>query len=86
MSTLVSDLAAWQWFLLVIYALYTLGRAVWIFNSGLRDALLGYGDTIKLYHILWTIVDIPAILLGKFFPVLKAIFNIPVIPLKKENK
>lgn len=83
MNELITDLTWWQIALLGIYSLYTLIRAFWIFNSGLRDAMIGSNKDIKLYHILWGIIDIPAIILGTIFPLFKALFNIPVIPLKK---
>jgi hypothetical protein len=73
--------------LLGIYSLYTLVRAWSYFNDGIKMGLLGYGaEDIKLYHILWGIIDIPAMILGSLFPVLKFFFNIPVFPLKKRGK
>lgn len=83
MNDLIADLTWWQTALLGIYSLYTLIRAFWIFNSGLRDAMIGSNKDIKLYHILWGVIDIPAIILGTIFPLFKMLFNIPVIPLKK---
>jgi hypothetical protein len=80
---LFSELNWIQVALLIIYAIYTLVRAFWIFNSGLRDAMIGSSKDIKLYHILWGIIDIPAIFLGTLFPVFKKVFSIPVIPLKR---
>lgn len=85
MNTLITDLTWWQTALVVIYALYTLGRAIWIFNSGLKEAVLGTSKDIKLYHILWSVIDIPAIILGTLFPLIKKIFSIPVIPLKRNQ-
>lgn len=85
MTTLITDLTWWQVGLLAIYTLYTLIRAFWIFGEGLRSATIGNSKDIKLYHILWMIVDIPAIILGSIFPVFKKVFSIPVIPLKKDN-
>lgn len=84
METLFTELAWWQISLLGIYSLYILIRAFWIFNSGLRDAMIGSNKDIKLYHILWGIIDIPAIILGTIFPVFKLLFNIPVVPLKRK--
>ncbi|PEF30312.1 hypothetical protein CON39_11610 [Bacillus thuringiensis] len=87
MNTLITDLTWWQISLLGIYSLYTLVRAFWIFNSGLKNATIGYGaKSVKLYHILWMILDIPAIALGTLFPLLKRMFSIPVIPLKSDKK
>lgn len=85
MQTLITNLTWWQLALLGVYSLYTLIRAFWIFNIGLREAVIGDNKDIKLYHILWAIIDIPAILLGTLFPLFKLLFNIPVIPLKKDK-
>jgi hypothetical protein len=83
MSILFTALTWWQIGLLAIYTLYTLIRAFWIFDAGFRSAMIGSDKDIKLYHILWAVIDIPAIVLGTLFPVFKKIFNIPVFPLKK---
>jgi hypothetical protein len=83
MNLLISSLTWWQIALLGIYSLYTLIRAFWIFNSGLREAMIGSSKDIQLYHILWAIIDIPAMILGTLFPLFKKLFSIPVIPLKK---
>lgn len=85
MNALITELTWWQMGLLGVYSLYTLIRAFWIFSSGLREAMIGSNKDIKLYHILWAIIDIPAIILGTLFPLFKKIFSIPVIPLKKNN-
>lgn len=84
MNTLITSLTWWQLSLLGIYSAYTLIRAFWIFNVGLRDAVIGSSKDIKLYHILWALIDIPAIFLGTLFPLFKKVFSIPVIPLKKK--
>lgn len=73
------------WCLLGIYSLYTLIRAFWIFNTGLKEAL-GIHKDIMLYHIIWGIIDIPAMILGKLFYLFKFMFNIPVIPLRKDKR
>lgn len=87
MGIVISNLTVGQTYCLTIYTLYTLIRAIWIFNSGLREATVGrYAENIKLYHILWGIIDIPAIILGTFFPVLKLLFAVPVIPLKQKKQ
>jgi hypothetical protein len=73
------------WFLFGFYLLYTLIRAFWIFNSGIKEALGIYED-VMLYQILWGIIDIPAMILGKLFYIFKFLFNVPVVPLKKKRK
>lgn len=86
MNTIITALTWWQMGLLAIYTLYTLIRAFWIFNSGFREATIGDSKDIQLYHILWMLIDIPAIVLGTLFPLFKLIFAIPVIPLKKNKR
>jgi hypothetical protein len=86
MNTIITALTWWQMALLIIYTLYTLIRAFWIFNSGLREATIGGSKDIQLYHILWMLIDIPAIVLGTLFPLFKLVFSIPVIPLKKNKR
>jgi hypothetical protein len=86
MNELITNLTWWQLALLGVYSLYTLIRAFWIFGSGLREATIGSSKDIQLYHILWMIIDIPAIILGTLFPLFKKLFSIPVIPLKKDRR
>lgn len=82
-NVLFTQLNWWELALLGIYSLYTLIRAFWIFGSGLKEATIGSNKDIMLYHILWIIIDIPAVILGSLFPLFKKLFSIPVIPLKK---
>lgn len=69
----------------IIYGLYTLIRAYQYFSYGIKDTF-SIKHTIHLYHILWMVIDIPAMVLGKLYHVLKFFFNIPVIPLKRDRK
>jgi hypothetical protein len=85
LNAMLSQLLWWQWSILVIYTLYTFIRALWIFNDGLREALIGESNHIKLYHVIWGLIDIPAIILGKLFPVLKMIFNVNLFPLNEKK-
>jgi hypothetical protein len=85
MDILITQLTWWQASLLLTYTLYTLFRAFCIFNDGLKYSLLGCSDVIKLYHVLWFIIDIPAIILGKLYPLLKFVFCIPIFPLRKDK-
>jgi hypothetical protein len=87
MNTLFIDLTWWQYALLAIYTLYTLFRAFYIFDMGLKDAIIGHGQNeVKLYHLLWSIVDIPAIVLGKLFPLIKFLFSVPILRINREKK
>lgn len=69
----------------IIYGIYTLIRAYQYFSYGIKDTF-SIKNAIHLYHILWMIIDIPAMVLGKLYHVLKFCFNIPVIPLKRDKK
>ena len=82
MNTLFIQLTWWEIALLGIYSFYTVIRAFWIFDSGLRQATIGKSRDIKLYHILWSVIDIPAIILGTLFPLFKRLFSITVVHLK----
>ena len=84
MNTPLGLLPGWLVILLVLYAIYTIIRAIWIWGAGWKEAnFINGGDDIKLYHILWSIVDVPAIILSILVPILKFFFNIPVYPRKK---
>lgn len=80
------SLTWWQVGLVILYVIYTIIRSIWIFNDGLTDALLGGKKQIKLYHLIWSVIDIPAILLGKFFPVLKKLFNVTLLDWEKKEE
>lgn len=69
----------------IIYGIYTLIRAYQYHVDGIKGTF-NIRNTIHLYHILWMVIDIPAIILGKLYHVLKFFFNIPVIPLKRDRK
>lgn len=85
MNTLFVELTWWQIAIVLIYTLYTLIRAYFIYAEGFLSATLAYGDTLKLYHILWAVIDIPAIIIGMFYPVLKYLFSVPIFDWKKKQ-
>lgn len=69
----------------IIYGIYTLIRAYQYHVDGIKYTF-SIHNTIKLYHIIWMIIDIPAMILGKLYHVLKFCFNVDVIPLKRDKK
>lgn len=87
LNVLVIELTWWQMSLIAIFTVYTFIRAFFIYEHGsYKHTLLGYGaKSIKLYHIIWFLVDIPAAILGLFFPLIKTIFSLDVIPLSQKN-
>ena len=69
----------------IIYGIYTIIRAWQYYSVGIKETF-SIKNTIHLYHIIWMVIDIPAIILGKLYHVLKFFFNIPVVPLKRDRK
>ena len=86
MYTLFMELTWWQAGLLLIYITYTIIRALQIYNEGTKEALIGDSCCLRLYHILRAVIDIPALILGTFFPILKKVFSVPIAPLKTKKK
>jgi hypothetical protein len=87
-NTLWTALTWWQVSLVAILTVYTFIRAFFIYENGsYKSVLLGYNaNSIKLYHIIWFLIDIPAAILGLFFPIIKAVFSLDVIPLRQKKK
>lgn len=87
MSALFISLTWWQVALLGLYVLYTLIRAFKYFVDGVKESLLGYKQVeIKLYHIILFVIDIPSIVMGRFYHVLKRIFSFKLYTLKEEKE
>lgn len=87
MDALISELTLMQTLLIVYYVVYTLIRAIWILCFGLKVVAFRNGATsIKLYQIIWVIIDIPAIILSMIFKAFKFLLLIPVIPLRQDKK
>ena len=93
-------LKTWQVFLLAIYIIYTAVKA-FFYWSDFRDsrsskekfglikaykrAIFGHSDYIKFYHIIKIVIDIPAVCLGYFFPVIKKIFSFKLYKFKSKS-
>lgn len=89
MSTLFIALTWWQMIILGFYALYTIVRGLHYFKSGVKETLLGYKEyDFRLYHLIVIVIDIPSMLLGRFYHVIKIIFSAKLYTFKekKENK
>jgi hypothetical protein len=87
LHVLFVSLTWWQVGLLVIYLIYILFRARSIYAYGMKGSFIDYSEkAVKLYHVIWAVIDIPAILIGKFFPVLRAIGDINLYKFKEEEK
>jgi hypothetical protein len=85
-NVLWTALTWWQIGLLIIYILYTFIRSWIIWSDGsYMNLWLGYAKSVKLYHLVIFILDIPAFVLGMFFPVIKKILSIDVFPLKRNQ-
>jgi len=81
------NLTWWQVGLMIIYLIYIICRSISIYRYGLKGSYIDYGEkSIKLYHIIWAVIDIPAIVLGKFFPVLHAIFSVDIYYFKEKKE
>jgi hypothetical protein len=86
MNTLITDLTWWQVGLLVVYIIYSCFRGWHFFAEGFKEAAFGYkAKEVKLYHIIWMVVDIPSIIIGRIFPFIKAILSIKVCNLKQDK-
>lgn len=87
MSTLFIALTWWQMVLLGIYTIYTLVRGIHYFNDGVKETLIGYRkNTLRLYHIILLVIDIPSMILGRFYHVIKFIFSAKLYTFKEKKE
>lgn len=93
-GTIVS-LPLWATILWIIYAIYFTYRAcqIWIATDemgivkGYGYVFLGYNQrTLRLYHLLRMIIDIPPAILGLLFPLLQKIFSLKIYEFKEKKK
>jgi len=89
------SLTFWQMFIWAIYIIYTAVRT-WHYYDGTgykrkglwtsyKEAVFCNSDGIKLYHIIVMIIDIPAVIFGYFFPVIKRVFTFNLYTFKKKE-
>ena len=87
MNALFIALTWWQMVLLGIYTLYTLIRGMYYFNDGVKATLLGYREyDFRLYHLILIVIDIPSMILGRFYHVIKFIFSLKLYTLKEKRR
>ena len=84
----------WQMVLWVAYAIYFTCRAwhVWTemndygIKKGYKYVIVGHSKDYRLYHLVRTILDIPPMLLGLVFPLLKKVLSFKLYTFKDEKK
>lgn len=88
-----TDLPWWAMVFWGIYFLYTLQRAYEIWTAttelglwkGYRFAFFNKKE-IRLYHLVRIVVDLPAAIVGLFFPVIRKVFSLKLYEFKDEKK
>lgn len=85
MNNLFTDLTWWEVGLLFIYTIYTFIRAWTYFSYGIKSTLIDNGKSIKLYHILWSVIDVPSIVLGRVYHVIKFLFSVDIYKFKAKK-
>lgn len=93
-------LKTWQVWILVIYLIYTMIKGFFYWSDfkdsrlskekfGLfkayKKAIFGHSDCIRFYHLIKIIIDIPAVCLGYFFPIIKKIFSFKLYKFKSKS-
>lgn len=74
----------------IAYVIYTLIRAHSYWEEGVKETLIGWRRyDLRLYHIIWFIIDIPAVFIGRIYHVFARIFSVKLYTFAKpeqENK
>lgn len=92
--TTLAALPWWATILWIAYLVYFLYRAYEIWEitdkygiiKGYKIVFLGHnGRTLRLYHLLRMIIDIPSAILGLFFPLLRKIFSLKLYEFKEKK-
>lgn len=93
-------LSTWQIFLVGVYLIYSVVKAYFYWSDfkdsrdrkekfGLfkvyKKAIFGHSEYIKFYHIIKIVVDIPAVCIGYFFPIIKRIFSFKLYKFKSKS-
>lgn len=87
MSALFISLTWWQVVLLGLYAIYTMARAYSYFVYGVKETWLGYKQKeLRLYHLILFVIDLPSMVLGRFYHVIKFIFSFKLYTFKEKEK
>lgn len=91
--TTLAALPWWGTILWIAYLVYFLYRAYEIWEltdkhgiaKGYKYVFMGNGRTLRLYHLLRMIIDIPPAILGLFFPLLRKIFSLKLYEFKEKK-
>lgn len=82
----------WGITLWVLYTIYFVGRAIYLYFEvqehglweGYKRVFIGkYENTLRLYHIIRMIIDIPSAIVGLVFPIIQKIFTLKLYEFKK---
>lgn len=84
----------WQMLLWGIYFLYFVGRSWHIWNEtddegilkGYKNVIVGRDEYFRLYHLVRTIIDIPPLVFGLFFPVLRKMLSFKIFKFDIKDK
>jgi hypothetical protein len=86
-----TDLTWWQMVLWAIYVIYFVVRSWQVWDEttsngiikGYRSVYFGYKREIRIYHLIRMILDIPCLVVGLFFPLLRKIFAFKIYTFKE---
>jgi hypothetical protein len=84
----------WQMVLWFAYAIYFICRSWQIWREtndfgikeGYKEVFIGTDRHFRLYHLVRTIFDIPPMILGLLFPLLRKILRMKLYTFKVEDK
>lgn len=85
-------LTGWQMVLWVVYLIYFVARtyAYWEAASdkgvwkGYRYVLIGKDTHLRLFHIIWGIIDVPMAAIGLFLPIITHTLTFKIYQFKKQ--
>lgn len=88
------SLTWWQMSLWVAYTLYFIARSwrIWEetnwygIKKGYKNVFIGEDKHFRLYHVVRTILDIPPMIVGLFFPAIKKVLSVKLYTFKEEEK
>lgn len=70
----------------IAYVIYSLYRAHKYWEDGIKETLLGWKkNDLRLYHIIWIVVDIPSIFIGRIYHVIAKIFSMKLYTFKTDE-
>lgn len=86
-------LPVWLAVLAIVYAIYFFVRAYNIWEhtrdrgirKGYRRVFFGYGNDIRIYHLIRIVFDIPPAIVGLLFPLVRKIFALKIYTFKKQE-